>query len=74
MNEIAKRLFNDGTYLVTIEYYGHNVNLYSMDGDYYEVYYNKIDNSIEKVNLATEEVLKKYLNRIDLNGLNDGKD
>jgi hypothetical protein len=67
MNELAERVWKEGTYQITIEYYGYRVSLYSVNADFYEVFYNSTENKIEKINLATEDDLKKYLNRIKLN-------
>ncbi|HEV8512212.1 MAG TPA: hypothetical protein VGQ59_03015 [Cyclobacteriaceae bacterium] len=69
MNELAERIWKYGTYLVTIEYYAHKVNLYTVDAEFYEIHYNNVDNEIEKINLATEDDLKKYLSRIELEKL-----
>jgi len=55
MNETAEELWNKGTYLITIEYYGYKVSLYSLYAEFYEVFYNSFENRIDKIILATEE-------------------
>jgi hypothetical protein len=64
LNHLANRITNFGQYIETIEYYNRRINLYSVDSDYYEVYYNQETNEIEKINLVTDQDLTKYLNRI----------
>ncbi|HEV8512370.1 MAG TPA: hypothetical protein VGQ59_03805 [Cyclobacteriaceae bacterium] len=66
MHRTAELLRNDGTYLLTIEYNGLQVSLYSLEEEFYEVYYNTTRNAIEKVIQATQDDLKKYLNGIAL--------
>lgn len=66
MDEQAEHIWNNGNYLTTIEYYGYDVNLYSVGKDYYEVYYNRFENQIEKINLVDEQGMKKFLSRIKL--------
>lgn len=66
MHETSELLWNNGTYVLTIEYFGLKVSLYSLDEEFYEVYYNPIKNEVEKVIQADHDDLKKYLNRIAL--------
>lgn len=66
INQLANRITNFGQFIETIEYYNRRVNLYAVDNDYYELYYNQESNEIERVNLVSEQDLSKYLNRIKL--------
>ena len=66
MHGTAELLWNIGTYILTIEYHRLKVSLYSLDEEFYEVYYNPIKNEVEKVIQADYDDLKKYLDRIVL--------
>ena len=66
MHRTAELLRNDGTYLLTMEFNGLKVSLYSLEEEFYEVYYNPAKNGIEKVIQATPDDLTKYLNGIAL--------
>lgn len=66
LHKIASRIFNYGQFIESIEYYNRRVNLYSIDSDFYEVYYNQDSSEIEKINQVTEHDLNKYVNRIKL--------
>ncbi|MFN8337157.1 MAG: hypothetical protein U0U09_18640 [Cyclobacteriaceae bacterium] len=63
---LASRIFNYGQLVEMIEYYNRRVALYSVDSDFYEVYYNQESNEIEKINQASDPDLAKYLNRITI--------
>jgi hypothetical protein len=65
MNEEAERIWNEGVYLASIEYYCFKINLYSLGKEFWEVYYHPVQNTIERVSRASEEDLNKYLNRIE---------
>lgn len=66
MNEDAERIWEEGEFLITIEYYAFKINLYSVGKEFWEIYYHPIKNTIEKINKATVEDMNKYLNRIKL--------
>ncbi|HCW06658.1 MAG TPA: hypothetical protein DGG95_04750 [Cytophagales bacterium] len=66
MDEVAERIWNNGCFLIAIDYYGYKISLYSLGTDFYEIFYNPRTNEIEKISLATEDDLKKYLNRISI--------
>lgn len=66
LHHLANRITNYGQFLEIIEYYNRRVSLYSVDNDFYEVYYDEQSNEIEKINEVSEQDLTKYLNRIKL--------
>jgi triacylglycerol esterase/lipase EstA (alpha/beta hydrolase family) len=66
MNETAKILRDEGTFLTTVDYSGFCVSLYLLDDEFYEIHYDPVNNKIQKINLAREDHLEKYLNRIAL--------
>jgi hypothetical protein len=54
----------EGKYLMTVEYLRLKANLYALHNDFVEVYYNDDTDSIEKIQRATEEDMRKYLSKI----------
>lgn len=47
--ERIQHLYRHGTFQIAIRYYGHKVNLYLLDGEYIEVFYNHREDRIDKV-------------------------
>ncbi len=45
----TKHLYLDGTFMLSIRYYGYKVNLYLYQGEYIEVFYNHKQDRIEKI-------------------------
>lgn len=66
MNKEAQRIWDDGHFVMAIEYYGFKISLYSVGHEFYEVYYHPDLNRIEEIRKATKADLAKYLNRIEL--------
>jgi hypothetical protein len=54
----------EGNYLMTVEYLKLKANLYALHNDFVEVYYNDDTDSIEKIQRATDDDLRKYLAQI----------
>jgi len=48
-SEQTRLLFLDGTFILSIRYYGYKVNLYLYKNDYVEVFYNHKQDLIEKI-------------------------
>jgi hypothetical protein len=65
-HQLASRISNHGDVIDSIEYYSRRVTLYSVESEFYEIYYDQKTNEIERASLATHEDLQKYLNRIKL--------
>ncbi len=42
-------LYREGTFVVSIRYYGYKINLYMIDGHYVEAFYNHKFDRIEKI-------------------------
>jgi len=42
-------LYQEGTFVTSIRYYGYKVNLYLLHGYYFEVFYNHKNDCIEKI-------------------------
>lgn len=66
LNDRAQILWDQGKYLETIEYYGYRVNLYALANFFVEVYYSPVTQSIDKIDVAYENDLKKYISMIKL--------
>lgn len=49
LREKIKKLYEEGTFIVAIRYYGYKVNLYLLHNYYVEVFYNHKKDLIEKV-------------------------
>jgi len=64
LNDRAQILWDQGTYLETVVYYGQTVKLYSLHSFFVEVFYSPVTQSIEKIEVAYKDDLKKYLGRI----------
>lgn len=63
-------LYREGTFVVSIRYYGYKVNLYLLEDYYVEVFYNHKDDRIEKISLleSTHSRMKFYTDQISLPG------
>lgn len=63
-------LYREGTFVVSIRYYGHKVNLYLLEDFYVEVFYNHKDDKIDKISLleSTHSRMKFYTDQISLPG------
>lgn len=61
-------LYKEGTFVVSIRYYGYKVNLYLLEDYYVEVFYNHKDDRIEKISLleSTHTRMKFYTDQISL--------
>ena len=63
----ADYVFGNGEFAANRIYYGFGVNLYVIDGQYFEVFLDQSTYDIEKIELVEEvDVLKAYLNGITL--------
>ena len=49
LREQIKTLYENGTFIMAIRYYGYKVNLYLLGGDYVEVFYNHKADMIERI-------------------------
>jgi hypothetical protein len=62
----AQIVWKRGKFVDHIFYYNQRVNLYSIDEYFVEVFYNGEKNEIERVAIATDQDLKKYIAQIKL--------
>jgi len=63
-----KCLYEKGTFIMSIRYYGYKVNLYLLYDNYIEVFYNHKLDRIEKIELLEEKHtrMKFYTDQIKL--------
>jgi hypothetical protein len=66
MKNEAQRLWDRGNYLMSIRYRKYRISLYALGKDFYEIFYNPYSQEVEWINLADENDMIKYLNRIQL--------
>jgi len=68
LNEKIQTLYKEGSFIVSIRYYGYKINLYMLDGHYVEVFYNHKLDRIEKIEPLNRHHtrLKFYADQIKL--------
>lgn len=68
MDDMIQTLYRDGTFVVSIRYYKHKINLYLISNFYVEVFYNHKLDKIEKVELLKRNTkrIKFYADQINL--------
>lgn len=61
-------LYSEGTFVVGIRYYGHKVNLYLLENEYVEVFYNHKLDKIDKIDFLPRNHtrMKFYLDQIQI--------
>ncbi len=66
LNQKIKILYVEGTFVVGIRYYGHKVNLYLLEAEYIEVFYNHKLDKIDKIDFLPRDHsrMKFYLDQI----------
>ena len=68
MDEMVKTLYTEGTFVVSIRYYKHKINLYLLSNFYVEVFYNHKLDKLEKVELLrrNNKRIKFYADQVKL--------
>lgn len=68
LHQKIKTLYLEGTFVVAIRYYRHKVNLYLLENDYVEVFYNHKEDKIDKIDFLPRDHsrMKFYLDQIKL--------
>lgn len=71
LSEKIKKLYNEGTFLMAIRYYKYKVNLYRLDNNLIEVFFNHKHDMIEKIEFLDRNTtrLKFYSDQIKLSQL-----
>jgi hypothetical protein len=70
-----KFLYQHGSYVMSIRYYGHKINLYLLKDYYVEVFYNHRRARIDKIDLLNmrHSRMQFYFDQINLPGLPPGR-
>jgi hypothetical protein len=63
-------LWDEGQFVETIKYYRFKANLYALHSFFVEVFFNYGSSDIEKIEVASEDTLIKYVDHIDIGHLN----
>ncbi|WP_026950531.1 hypothetical protein [Algoriphagus mannitolivorans] len=68
LHQKIKILFMEGTFVVAIRYYGHKINLYLLEDEYIEVFYNHKLDKIDKIDFLprNHSRMKFYLDQIKI--------
>ena len=71
LKEQINRLYNQANFIVSIRYYRYKINLYLLDGYYFEVFYNHKEDRIEKIQVLdfSHSRMKFYYDQISLASL-----
>ncbi len=68
LDAMIQTLFKEGTFVVSIRYYGYKINLYLLSNFYVEVFYNHKLDKIERIELLERKNkrVKFYADQISL--------
>lgn len=66
LTEKRKFLWNNGRYVLTTDFYGSRVKLFSLDRDFVEVYYHPVEKKVMRISVANDGDLKKHLHNITI--------
>jgi len=68
LNRKIQMLYLEATFVVAIRYYGHKVNLYLLENEYVEVFYNHKLDKIDKIDFLPRDHsrMKFYLDQIKI--------
>lgn len=71
LSDQIQYLYRNGTFQIAIRYYGYKVNLYLLENQLIEVFYNHKLDRIENIQLLDfqHSRMKFYTDQISLNGL-----
>jgi len=66
-----RQLYSQASFIVAIRYYGYKINLYLLEGYYFEIFYNHKEDKIEKIQLLdfNHSRMKFYFDQISLTSL-----
>jgi hypothetical protein len=62
--EKRKFLWEQGRYVLTTDFYGARVKLFSLGTSFIEVYYHPVERRVMRISVANEPDLKKHLTGI----------
>ena len=59
-------LWDQGRYVMTTDFYGARVKLFSLYTSFVEVYYHPVDKKVMRISIAGDQDLKKHLSNISV--------
>jgi hypothetical protein len=62
--EKRKFLWENGRYVLTTDFYGARVKLFSLSTSFIEVYYHPVERRVMRISIANDGDLKKHLSGI----------
>ena len=69
LNKRCELLWEEGQFLASVQYYRFKANLYAMRSFFVEIFCFQGSTAIEKIEIASEDSLIKYLNKINVDNL-----
>jgi hypothetical protein len=68
LDDMIQTLYEDGTFIVSIRYYGYKINLYLLSNFYVEVLYNHKLDKVERIELLkrNSKRVKFYADQVNL--------
>ncbi|HYG02871.1 MAG TPA: hypothetical protein VD927_10535 [Chryseosolibacter sp.] len=64
LSDKRKFLWDQGRYVMTTDFYGARVKLFSLNTSFVEVYYHPVDKKVMRISIANDADLKKHLSGI----------
>lgn len=64
LSEKKDFLWKEGKYVLTTDFYGARVKLFSLQTSFVEVYYHPVQRKIMRIAIADDSALKKHLSGI----------
>ena len=64
LEEKRKFLWDQGRYVLTTDFYGARVKLFSLYTSFVEVYYHPVDKKVMRISPAGDQELRKHLSGI----------
>jgi len=64
LGEKRKFLWERGRYVLTTDFYGARIKLFSLNTSFVEVYYHPVEKKVMRISVATDSDLNKHLTGI----------
>jgi hypothetical protein len=64
LSDKRKFLWDQGRYVLTTDFYGARVKLFSLYTSFVEVYYHPVEKKVMRISIAGENELRKHLSNI----------
>jgi len=64
LGEKRKFLWERGRYVLTTDFYGARIKLFSLNTSFVEVYYHPVEKKVMRISVATDTDLNKHLTGI----------